>query len=111
MITFKTEFYSNIDMFDDVALLMLKMMGHSPTVPGAILAEDVPQALANLKCAVAGERLKQAQSEEATEEDEDPAERCVSIDNRAYPLVELLTAAAAKRSDVMWEKTSQFFSK
>jgi len=32
-------------MFGDVALAMLKMMGHTATVPGAILAEDVPAAL------------------------------------------------------------------
>lgn len=110
MITFKTEFYSNIDMFDDVALHMLKMMGHSPTVPGAILAEDVPQALENLKRAVAGESPQPAQSETSTDEDEDPAQQRVSIHNRAYPLIELLAAAAAKRCDVMWEKTNQFIS-
>lgn len=111
MITFKTEFYSNIDMFDDIALQMLKMMGHSPSVPGAILADDVPQALANLKLAVAVESSQGAQSGSQADDEEDIAQRPVSVHNRAFPLIELLAAAAAKRSDVMWEKTSQFFSK
>ena len=29
-------------------------MGHSGTVPGAILAEDLPEALENLRCKVKG---------------------------------------------------------
>lgn len=107
MITFKTEFYSNIDMFDDVALHMLKMMGHSPTVPGAILAKDVSQALANLKRAVAEEGPQSAQVEtQASDEEDYLSQQHVSVHNRAFPLVELLVAAVAKSCDVMWEKTS-----
>jgi hypothetical protein len=44
LVTFTTDAYADITMFGDVALAMLKMMGHSATVPGAILAEDVPVA-------------------------------------------------------------------
>ena len=39
LVTFTTKAYADITMFGDVALAMLKMMGHSATVPGAILAE------------------------------------------------------------------------
>ena len=44
LVTFTTDAYADITMFGDVALAMLKMMGHSTTVPGAILAADVPAA-------------------------------------------------------------------
>lgn len=35
---------------------MLKMMGHSATVPGVILAEDVPAALSHLTAAIDAEK-------------------------------------------------------
>ena len=48
LVTFTTDAYADITMFGDVALATLKMMGHSATVPGAILAADVPAALSRL---------------------------------------------------------------
>ena len=48
LVTFTTDDYGDVIMFGDVALAMLHMMGHTPTVPGAILAADVPAALGRL---------------------------------------------------------------
>jgi hypothetical protein len=48
LITFQTKAYANITMFGDVAIALLKLMGHSGTVPGALMADDVPAALAHL---------------------------------------------------------------
>ncbi len=87
-------------MFGDVAIHLLKLMGHSGTVPGALLAEDVPEALANLKTAVETEKAAQTQSEQ----DKDSEEKKVELDVRAYPLIELLTAAAKEHCDVMWDR-------
>jgi len=52
LVTFTTDAYADITMFGDVALAMLKMMGHSATVPSAILAADVPEALSRLTAAI-----------------------------------------------------------
>ena len=46
---------------------MLKMMGHSGNVPGAIAAEDVPKALGNLQVAI--EKLKADASLKTSSED------------------------------------------
>ena len=48
IVTFTTKAYTDITMFGDVALSLLNMMGHSGTVPSAILAADVPEALTQL---------------------------------------------------------------
>jgi hypothetical protein len=40
LVTFTTDAYADITMFGDVVHTMLKMMGHSGTVPGALLAAD-----------------------------------------------------------------------
>ena len=100
LVTFKTD-VGNITMFGDVALPMLKMMGHSATVPGAILAADVPMALSRLKAALDAE--KAPPSDEDKDEDVDVDEPVVSMANRGLPLINLLSAAAKADCNVMWE--------
>ena len=39
LVTFSTSAYADITMFGDVALRLLKLMGHSATVPGAMRQE------------------------------------------------------------------------
>ena len=97
-VTFTTDAYADITMFGDVALALLKMMGHSKTVPGAILAADVPKALSLLKAAINAEKS----SPPVGKEDED--EPMVSMADRALPLINLLTAAAEAECNVMWNK-------
>jgi len=97
LVTFTTDAYADITMFGDVALAMLKMMGHSGTVPSAILAADVPAALSRLTAGI--EAAKAAPS--VDEEDEDEPQ--VSLSNRALPLINLLTAAVKDGCDVMWK--------
>jgi len=102
LVTFTTDAYADITMFGDVASTLLKMMGHSGTVPGAILAEDVPAALERLKNALAEESAKARPEKNLKEQDEDD-EPPVSITTRALPLAELLAAAAKAGANVMWK--------
>ncbi|MGD2021038.1 MAG: DUF1840 domain-containing protein [Thiohalocapsa sp.] len=105
LITFKTPAYADITMFGDVAKTLIKMMGHSGTIPGAILAEDVPTALEKLRTAVA--RNPNAPLNPQRDDDDDEAARSesVSLAKRALPLVELLEAAARDEKNVLWEQT------
>ena len=97
LVTFTTNAYSDITLFGDVALAMLKMMGHSATVPGAILAEDVPAALSHLTATIDAEKAT------PPVEDKDTDEPVVSMAHRALPLIELLAAATKAQSNVMWK--------
>ena len=97
LVTFTTDAYADITLFGDVALSMLKMMGHSATVPGAILAADVPAALSRLKTAIDADKAS------PLVEDTDADEPVVSMAHRALPLIDLLAAAAKAESDVMWK--------
>ncbi|OIO68498.1 MAG: DUF1840 domain-containing protein [Zetaproteobacteria bacterium CG12_big_fil_rev_8_21_14_0_65_55_1124] len=99
-ITFKTKTHAGITMLEDVALGMVKMMGHSPSVPGAILAADVPAALSRLKAAV------EAGKGPSPVESDDPDEPAVSMAHRASPLIDLLSAATAAGDNVMWDTAS-----
>ena len=102
LITFSTKAYADITMFGDVALQLIHLMGHSGSVPGAILAEDVPAALDQLRAALAvgaGPELSPAEGQ-GTNSDEEPK---VSLNHRALPLIELLSAAASRGCNVMWD--------
>lgn len=97
LVTFTTDAYADITMFGDVALAMRTMMGHSATVPGAILAADVPAALSRLRAAIDAEKAS------PPVEDKNADEPVVSMANRALPLINLFAAAAKAESDVMWK--------
>ena len=53
LVTVTTDAYSDITMFGNVAVRLLRLMGHSGTVPGALRAEDVPAALQRLEAGLA----------------------------------------------------------
>ena len=97
LVTFTTNAYADITMFGDVALAMLRMMGHSATVPGAILAADVPLALSRLTAAIDAEKTL------PPVDDRNADDPVVSMTHRAMPLLDLLAAAAKAESDVMWK--------
>jgi len=88
-------------MFGDVAVQLLKMMGHSGTVPSAIVAKDIPAALARLQAALGALPPEAAQALKARDDKEEPK---VSLRQRAYPLIELLERAAKANADVLWNK-------
>ncbi len=97
LVTFTTKAYADITMFGDVALAMLRKMGHSATIPGAILAADVPVALSRLTAAIDAEKSSPLLA------DKNADEPVVSMAHRALPLINLLTAAAKTESNVMWK--------
>lgn len=97
LVTFSTRTYADITLFGEIAVAMLKMMGHSGTVPGAILAADVPAALDRLAAAI------DAQNNPVSVDDVNEEEPVVSMAHRALPLLELFAAAAKADDDVMWK--------
>jgi hypothetical protein len=101
IVTFSTDAFGDMTMFGDVAVSLLKKMGHSGTVPGAIMADDVPAALVKLTTAI--EALKEQQADPSSTSNKDESEPAVSLAKRALPLINLLNAAAEKKTDVMWE--------
>ncbi len=98
LVTFSCPAYANITMFGDIAVGFLKMMGHSGSVPGAILAEDLPKALKRLKAGIDDEKKY---TETA---DDDDQETAISLSHRALPLIELLTAAIEADCHIMWDQ-------
>lgn len=87
--------------FGDIGVQLLRMTGHSGDVPGAILGADVAGALARLEAAL---RAIPPDVEPPEDDDNPRPERAITLRQRAWPLLDLLTRAAKKRCDVMWEE-------
>jgi len=115
LVTFKSGAHSEFTIFSEIAEDLLKMMGHSGTIPSALAVKDVPEALKSLKQAL--EYKPNALVEEASSDDDHmdvggrvapgavtDEEPDVSLSGRAFPLVEMLTAAVEDESTVMWYK-------
>jgi hypothetical protein len=104
LIKFESE-AGTLSMFDDVAVPLLKLMGHTGTVPSAILPADIPAAVARLKAAV--QASTDAVSPTTTKHEGDhqvnsKGEVPVSLRQRAFPLIELLERAAKQDCEVLW---------
>lgn len=102
LVTFRTKAYANITMFGDVAVKLLKFMGHSGTVPSAIAPEDIPDALTRLRAALERDAAAADESDEFNTP-EDSEEETVSLGHRALPLIQLLEAAEKEDVAVMWD--------
>jgi hypothetical protein len=107
LVTFSTKSHADITMFDHVAEALLRLMGQSGSVPGAILAADIPPALARLKEAIAesGSQPGPAAPGTPAEVHDEEAPPPVSLRQRAYPLIGLLEAAVRAQTDVTWAPT------
>ena len=112
LVTFKTNAaHPDINMFGTAATSLLKLMGQSGNVPGAIMAEDIPSAIDKLKQGLAerdDEEIVESGPEEdsgsADAEEGDETGRSVSLARRATPLLKMLEAAREEGKSVRWDE-------
>jgi hypothetical protein len=95
LVTFHTNAYENITYFGDVAKQLLKLMGHSGTIPGAIKSPDLPEALRQLQDSLGKRKMDDAAA------DDDEVE--IGLAKRAIPLIKLLQASIKDGCDVLWD--------
>lgn len=98
-----------LTMHGEAAVALLKAMGHSGTVPGAILAADLSGALDRLRRALESGELAPAPApaatgDEASDDDEQERAPPVTLRMRAVPLIDMIETAIARGSDLMWER-------
>ena len=99
LIKFDSE-VGSFTMDGGVAVQFIRAMGHSGTVPGAILPADILGALDRLKGMV---DKSPAAGNAPTAKSADESGIQVSLRQRAFPLIELLTLAAARGKEVLWK--------
>lgn len=104
LMTFHSKAWSSIIIDRDVGVKLLKLAGHSGTIPSAMLAADIPAAIdrlnAGLDTADPGPARGSAQKN-PDDSDEPPP---VGLRLRAFPLLEMLKASVKKNCDVTWDE-------
>lgn len=98
----------DVFMHGEAALALLHGMGHTGSVPGAILSADLPEALARLERTLeaSGDTVPVPPRPRAAGESADGPERDppVTLRTRAVPLVDLMRTAISRGSDLMWDR-------
>ena len=107
IVIFQSQAAGDVIMFGDVAFKMMEVMGKEPAAKGIITVEQLPDALARLKAAIARDKQSRAGMGEddlpQTEESPDGSKRAyVSLTQRAVPLIELLEWSLKKQLPLVW---------
>jgi hypothetical protein len=104
---FKSKAAGTVVMTGPVAERMLAIIGKEPGPRGIVTVEQLGPAIEALQQAVARDRAEgqppEPAEEEAGERDDGAArQRSVSLSQRAWPLIELFSAARAADKPVTW---------
>lgn len=99
IVTFKSKASGDVIMFGDVAHQLMRIMGKDADAKGIITPEQLPDAIAALKAAIAGDR---ANGRTPEDEDQPVAAQRVTLAQRAIPLLELLEWSQKKGVPVTW---------
>jgi len=103
--------HGQLTMLGEPARRLLMLGGHSGTVPGAILAADLPTFLERLRTGLAthGNEVSPPpapppENPSESKDDDEPRERGVGLNARALPLIDMIETALARGSDLMWDR-------
>jgi hypothetical protein len=98
LIRFESNVAGQFIMMGDVALPLLRMMGMSGNMQGAVSGEDLTSAMHTLEVA-----LQVAPAPNARAGEDEEVEPPIALQRRALPLLEMLRRAAAGDGYVMWQ--------
>lgn len=109
LVKFSTRF-GQLVMQGEPAVALIRLGGHSGTVPSAVLAADLPGFLAKLRAGLElqGEQVSPAPPVREQggdwEDDKEPREQPIKLRLRAVPLLDMLDTAVLRQSDLFWEQ-------
>jgi Domain of unknown function (DUF1840) len=104
IITFQSRAAGDIVMFGEIAQQMMRFMGKDVANKGIITLEQLPEAIARLRAAVAADKAQRGgAARPAAEQTGDGMElEPISLAQRAVPLIEMLELSLKKNQPVVW---------
>ncbi|MBU3656731.1 MAG: DUF1840 domain-containing protein [Rhodocyclaceae bacterium] len=112
LVRFSSQATANLLMFDDVARVLLSVIGKSPTQRGVITVDEMPSALVHLHALLEHEsRVKEGR--EPREELPIPEvgiepHELVGLSVRAQPFIKTLQQALREKKEITWEAPKDF---
>jgi hypothetical protein len=102
-ITFKSKYSPDILMLEGMARELIRLMGHSGSVPGSLAAEDIAAALAHLENAIKDGPSRALEAENRQDDSDEKHEPAISVAHRAGPLLAMLKTALKEKEHVIWD--------
>ena len=101
---FKSKAAGDVIMLKPNGDHVLRIIGKEPGARGIITLAEMPAAIAALEAAIRREAHAPQPQEPAGRDDEDTpvAEERVSLQQRAWPLLEMLKEAHANQANIVW---------
>ncbi len=101
MYRFKSKADSDLIMMDPVGEQILRIIGREPTKQGIIEAAALPQAIRALEEAIAAAELARRDARRTDDDDEHGA-GAIGLQQRAWPMLEMMRRSLAERADIVW---------
>jgi hypothetical protein len=106
MYRFKSKADGDLIMMEPVGDQMLRLIGREPAAQGILEVSALPAAIAALERAIAeadaqARKTGDAASGPADDDGKDGA-RAIGIQQRAWPLLEMMRRSLAQRADIVW---------
>lgn len=120
IVTFRSRATADVIMFGDVAQRLMQIMGKEATAQGIVTVEQLPDAIARLRAAMAQDKERHAQLLAAVLDGEEGVDgvnaeatqaasslpsamdQPVSLTQRAVPLLEMLERSLRHQQAVVW---------
>jgi hypothetical protein len=102
--------HGHLIMQGEPAQALLRLGGHTGSVPGAVLASDLPGFASRLRDGLQSQgdqpspAAPQGDVQHGEREHDERREQPVSLKLRAVPLLEMIDTAIRRQSDLMWDK-------
>jgi hypothetical protein len=101
MYRFKSKADGDLIMMAPVGDQLLRVIGREPAAQGIIEAAALPQAIAALEQAIAAAELARVDARRA-DDDEEGGAQAIGLQQRAWPLLEMMRRSLAERADIGW---------
>ena len=107
MYRFRSKADGDLLMTGPVGEQILRLIGKEPAARGIIEAGAIPAAIAALEAAVAAEvstrgKSGAAPADEAEEDGAAGRDKAVGLQQRAWPMLEMMRRSVAEKADIVW---------
>ena len=103
MYRFKSKADGDLIMMAPVGDQLLRIIGREPASQGIIEVAALPPAIAALEQAIAAaERARGAARQGDDDDDDEAGANAIGLQQRAWPLLEMMRRSLAERADIVW---------
>ena len=102
MYRFKSKADGDLLMMTNVGDQILRIVGREPAPKGIIEAAALPQAIRALEQAIADAELARRDAERGESDDDERGAEAIGLQQRAWPMLEMMRRSLAERADIVW---------